>query len=478
MAVVPRLRQTASDFSEGTRDLLQTLLLPDDSSEALRYSGEGNGTKTAAQILKQEFELSWDSTGGGIGTQLPSDEVQWFTFRNSVRSVVYMKRGVTTYNYYIKNENGADFTYSGGIKKLVSATPAAGDGGIPHGPYMYAAEDAGDLGHWVDNDGSGSQGIVVSSTVALPTTCWIDFYFHDGKQWVLYVHTVCDGTALGYSAQAPAGGAYMFAAVGGPAAPAGAPFTIDVTVNASGAGPFACWSHNPVPNMAELQTQALGMRVLGAIGWFRNESSEEFANGKILANTMAKAFPWSNIASGTNQVGQTVDYFSGFAKLGHYAFLTPDDGDDFTMENDISLDSRRFNISNQKVTFPLRDRSPYITGSCACNNTARDFSLITWHFVEYETTSKLVERRFSSYSEDQWRAAIEIAKRIPHHYENRFHFDKIMEGIGRYGAPITNMVAEVLSGFPGTAFVGNILKGEGIRKGFAQIEHAAKRHKR
>ena len=188
---------------------------------------------------------------------------------------------------------------------------------------------------------------------------------------------------------------------------------------------------------------------------------------------MAKAFPWSNIASGTAQIAQTTDYWSGNAATGHYAFLSPDDGDDFTMENDMSLSALRFNISNRKVSFPLRERSPYITGAMAADATARDVSLIIWHHIEYETTSKLVERRFGKYSEDTWKAVVEFLKRIPHHYENALHFDDIMEYIGKYGAPLSSMLGEVLSAFPQTAMIGNIIQGDKFKRGFESIASAA-----
>lgn len=470
---IPRDKIT---FPEAVKDLAQNLILPDETIEPLRYAGEGNGTKTAAQCLKQEFELVWDSAAAGNGNQLPVDEMQWFVFRNAVRSAVYLKRAVNAYTYRVVDQDGNDFTYPGiGSMDLISSSPHTHQtGDEPHGDALYAAEDHGKFGVWVDNDGGGGQGIRVTAAAAPLATTWFRSYYHDGKSWVPSTQFQGNGALTAFTFQAPAGGAYMYIEVFATALDAN---TFTVTTGGLLGGPFAVWAHNAVPNFTELLGQGLGIRVLGAVGWFRNESSDEFANGKIIANTMAKAFPWSNIASGSNQVAQTVDYYSGLAKYGHYAFLVPDDGDDFTMENDLSLDGRRFN-SQKKVSFPLRERSPYITGTFAANNTARDVSLIVWHHVEYETTSKLVERRYSKYSEDQWRICIEFLKRIPHHYENKFHFDTIMGYLGKYGAPIGDMLGEVLKAFPQTAMVGNILQGERLKRGFQQIEGLAEKRRK
>lgn len=462
------------------RELLEALTLPNETTAPIRYSGEGNGTKTAAQILKQEFENDW-AAADVAGSQLSGDETQWFVFRNALRAAVYMKRGVTTYEYIIpdSNGNGTHTVLSiPGYQKLTSAYPApAGDGSAPHGELLFAGEDAGDMGHWVDNDGTGTQNLEVTTSRAILSTSYVEFFYHDGKQWVLKQRSfsVADATTV-FQCQPPAGGAYMYAAISGTVADTGAlTATVKVKSNNTGSTQNAVWAHAPVPNIVELIKQCTGIRVLGAISWLRNESATEFAAGKIVAATMSKGFPWSNIASGTNQISQVTDYYSGLAANGHYAFLTPDDIDDFNLENDIAMASLRFN-QTQRCTFPLRERSPYITGAMAAStDDARAISLITFHLLEYESTSKLVERRFSSYTEDTWRVVIEIAKRIPHHHENKFHFDEIMAAIGRYGAPLSKMAAEVLKAFPQTAFLGNVVGGKGFQNGFAEIEGRAQK---
>lgn len=455
-------------------ELVKALTLPDDSTVPIRYAGEGNGTKTAAQCLKQEFEMDW--AAAGLGNQVPNDETQMFVFRNAVRAVVYMKRNVNLYTYRVLDPAGNNWSWGGlGTLDLCSTTPhPAQSGDQPHGPNMYAAQDLGKLGVWVDNDGSGGQGMNLSFSAAPAATTIMTSYFHDGKSWVKSTVQAGNGALTSFDFTAPAGGAYMYVELFGTAVDVS---TVTVTTGGLLGGPFAVWAHNPVSNFAELSAKGLGIRVLGAIGWLRNESSEEFANGKCVASTMAKAYPWSNIASGTAQVVQTTDYWSGEGATGWWGFLTPDDSEDFTMSNDIGISALRSN-SGIKVSFPLRERSTYMTCAMAADSTARSISFVSWHHVEYETTSKLAERRYASYSEDVWKGAIEFFKRIPHHYENATHFDTIMGYIGKYGAPISKMLGEILAGIPQTAMIGNALKGETFKRGFEDIEARSYRKKK
>jgi hypothetical protein len=475
-----------SDFeigrvAENARKIVGALVLPDQFKECPRYNGEGSGQSTVSKTLKQEFELLWDSNGE---TLLPPNEMQIFQFRNLLRNVVYLKRGCQGYTYKLASPTGAGTFFTcnntpGAQTWLDSPRPAAFSLGqeAVHGKYMFPGYGAGHFGFWVDNyDGTlppnaGAQGLFVLSQAPFGAGTQIRFWVWNGKSWYPFNTVTTDAVQTVASSVAPFGGAYMVAEV--IAGPTASMNNVEVQVNGNGGSDV--WCHRAVSNIEELLPIIQGVRVLGGVAWLRNESPELFEQGKVLAGTMSKGVPWTAMATGSSAIQATDEYFSNSAKTGYWGFLTPDDDEDFELVPDISSDAIR-GVTAQVTSFPLEERSPYITATLTvgeASSNSRNFSFVSWAMIEYLTNSKIQAKAISDKTEDDWSLAVQIMKRMPNHYENKFHFDKIMEYVGSYGGPLSDMLGRVLSAFPQTAMVGNILSGNELQKGFKRIQDIA-----
>lgn len=488
---MPYTPESLQDLAVNVRNIIGGLTLPEVFKECPRFNGVGSGKATVAKTLKQEFDLTWPSTGQ---LNLPPNEQQIFQFRNLLRNLIYAYRQCPTYVYDWLSPKGLlnwDLNVKGTTRGdsgcWAYADPASS--AQPHGTKLFPGRGKGRFGIWVDNDGGGAQKFNIAFVVGTGATppdagTYVVSNYWTGRDWAPLDSHTFTGLDSFYQSKAPPGGAYMNWDV---YAPAGG-FTVanlQFLISSVSVAPSDVWAHRPVTNIDELLPIIEGVRVNGAVAWMRNEAPQLYEQGKIVGADVSKAVPWSNVATGSVAVQAMDEYYSGPAQVGAYGFLTPDDEEDFQMTNDVSITALKASTQNL-ASFPLQERSPYIT-LCASvgdqNSNSRKFTLISWTMVEYLSNSKVQAKENSKYSEKDWDIAIEYMKKMRQIYENKFHIEDIFEAISNFGAPISQAAAEVLRFFPQTAAIGEAIKGEGFqgaikRLGTAAVDMRNKRQKR
>lgn len=471
-------------LTQNVKEIIGGLTLPEYFKNCPRYNGAGTGKATVAKTLKQEFNITWTSASA---TQLPANENQVFLFRNMLRALIYLYRACPIYAYQWLDPTGS-LTWPlkrAGHNSLTSQMWANNiSGAAPHGSKLFPGRAKGKAGILVNNDGVATTEFRIEFQVAGVATApgagtVVTSFYWTGKDWAQNTMTVMAAPDVAVSHTAPAGGAYMYFDVDAPAAlPAGMNCIIQTFTTAVS----DVWAQRAVSNVDQILSIAQGARVNGAVGWLRNESPEMYEQGRILGSDVVKTLPWTNIASGSSGIQALDEYYSGDAKVGAYAFITPDDEEDFQMQDDLANYTTK-GSSLTTASFPLKERSPYvsmaISGANDVNNS-RSFSFITWHMIEYYSNSPITQKEDSPFSAEDWQYAIEFMKHMEQIYENKFHVDQIFDAIARYGGPISMGAAEILAKFPQTAFIADAIRGKGFQDairslGSTEAERAARK---
>jgi hypothetical protein len=453
-----------SYLANDVKKIIGALTLPEIFKEAPRYNGAGSGKATVAKTLKQEFNLSWSNT---VATNLPANEMQVFLFRNLLRALVYYYRQCPAYTYSWNSPSDIPTWYLLQFGQTVLNSGVWADhstGANPHGSKLFPGRAKGQSGIWVGNDGVATTNFTILFTVAGVATTpgagtQVISRYWTGKDWeVNQVTTTVAETAVLHTA--PAGGAYMYFEIVAPAVGLAAGLVASISTGCTTASDV--WAHRAVSNIDELLPIIEGARVNGGVAWVRNESAVQYEQGKILGADCAKTMPWSNLTTGSASIQALDDYYSGTASLGAYAFLTPDDEEDFSMNDDICSQTLRGSALNL-ASFPLKERSTYLSLTISGANDAsnsRSFSFVTWHMIEYYSNSMVQQKEDSDLAPESWMHAVEYMKHMEQIYENKFHVSQIFDAIARYGGPISIAAAEILSKFPQTSFIADAIKGK------------------
>lgn len=459
---------------KNVQNIIGALTLPEVFKQCPRYNGAGSGKATVAKTLKQEFSLTW---GNSAATQLPANEMQIFTFRNLLRALIYYYRQCPTYDYAWQNPaNNLTWTILTFGKTILNSSCWAAPflGAQPHGTKLFPGRGKGHTGIWVDNDGTNPATFRLLFEVgAVPTppgaNTQVTSRYWTGKDWAINKTSVMAAGDTRVDHTAPIGGAYMFFEVDAPAAGIAAGVVGEIHVFTTAASDV--WAHRAVSNIDELLPIIQGARVNGSVAWLRNESPEQYEQGKILGSDVAKTVPWQNIAGGSAQIMNIDEYYSGDAKVGAYGFITPDDEEDFQMTDDVVTYTKTGSVFNP-TSFPLKDRSPYVSMVVSTgdqNSQSRTFTFVSWHMIEYYSNSPIQQKEDSDYTPEEWQAAIEFMKHMEQIYENKFHISQIFDAIARYGGPISQAAAEILKVFPQTAPLAQAIEGERFQENLKRL---------
>jgi len=471
----PRMAKYLTDEGSNYRSLSKKLR-PDDSpsdveaivfsmalpseAEIIRYAGASSGNPTSAKTLMQDVKLNWQNVT--LDGNIPAAEQMVFLFRNPLRSFVFYDANPTgrTFDYIIHLNDGStaynQISQLGGDfyqPQLSYGTDAGASQYLPHGDYVFPCEHQGRYGYWCDNDGKGGDNSIHVIFDADPTVggAIIDWYIWNGAIWEMVNADVAVALQLDYHSGPPVGGAYMSFDIKIVAA-AAANFTVHLKTTPAQAG--GCWCHRTIPNISELLPIINGVRVNAASLLWTNFSSELEASGKIVSVSVAPCLPWSNIAISQSNLTKLQGYESRQAKTGYYGFLKPDGPGDFEMHDDI----RQLAFRGSTATFgsyPVIERYSYIAVALSVANTnARDTSIQVTHAVEYLTNSKIQEVQDPPYSSVAWAQAIEALRKVDQHHENKFHFKKILRGIGKIGKKVFQVGSAIAHAVPLPMFQG------------------------
>lgn len=407
----------------------------------------------------QEIKINWANASVG---DIPTTDMVIFLFRNAARHIIYYDSnpGNLAYSYgWIAAQDQAvpgQFQCAAGTPLtslgLHEIEPtAAGSGGpySPHGPILFAGEAEGHKYIWVDEGGgiavtANNTGTVNDNTVAFEV-----YQYIDGRRKLAY-SVATNNAALSptYSTGNVLPKGYYNCVI---THSAGSDRINYVTViSSNGAGPAGVWCHRPMAgfttNLAKIQSYA----VTAASMLWRNTASYNNAQGNFGATQIGKGVGWESVAAQGGYSGIAAAYpnqwNSRFAAKGEYAYIKPEDAEDFAMNADVEQGATTWST----CTFPLEDRSAFLVFAASVSDTlGRDTTLRLAAHVQYETSDSWCDIRPPSSIRQDWENAMAALCSMEQFFENPTHIKEILASIGKYGRVAVDIASYLISTFGG-----------------------------
>lgn len=419
-----------------------------------------------------EVKINWATQTDGI---LPATDMVLFLFRNAARHFIYYDGNPSNLVYNYVWGTAADsatptqfpLTHAGATSSLGVhdidpgfATPTSAY--APHGPILFAGEAEGHKYMWMDGggrysftwtkSGAANDNIVSISLYqyvdgrrklirtdanntpgALPANSVSSFEFGPGYYNFQISHlegsdilqsvSITSSNAL-YSSPPPPGG------VGQPV-----------------------WCHRPVngflTNLNKVQSYAI---TASALLW-RNTASYQNAQGNFGATQCGKGVGWETVAAagGYSAIAQEYSnqWNSRFAAKGEYAFIKPEDAEDFQMNDDVEQGQTSWST----CTFPLNERSGFLVFAASVAETAgRDTTVRLATHIQYETTDSWSDIRPPTSIRKDWEDAMSALTTMEQFYENPTHIREILASIGKYGRVAVDIASYLLSAYGGETY--------------------------
>jgi len=410
----------------------------------------------------QEVKINWANASAG---DIPTTDMVLFLFRNAARHFIFYDsnpaNSTATYNWICANDdtNPTRFVTAGGAgpsslgvhdidpSHATAATPYA-----PHGPVLFSGEADGHHYIWVDEQGGIAVTLNVSGAALDNTIAFEVFQYVDGRRKLAYASSatgVVLPTALS-TGNTLSKGYYNIAITH----TAGTGVINYVTVASSnGPGPAGVWCHRPmngfITNLGKVQSYA----VTAASLLWRNTASYNNAQGSFGATQCGKGVGWESVAAQGGYTGIATTYAnqwnSRFAAKGEYAFLKPEDAEDFQMVQDVEQGTTTWST----CSFPLEERSGFLVFAASVSDTTGcDTTVRLAAHIQYETNDTWSDIRPPTSIRQDWENAMSALCSMEQFYENPTHIKEILASIGKYGRVAVDVVSYLLSTFGGEKY--------------------------
>ena len=411
----------------------------------------------------QEVKINWANASTG---DIPTTDMVMFLFRNAARHFIYYDSNPSnsTYQYQWRVSNDAAtptrFITAVGTVPLSSlgvhdidpsdATPTSLY--QPHGQFLFSGEAEGHHYIWVDEQGGIAMTLNVTG-VALDNIATFEvFQYIDGRRKLAYSSSV-NNTVLPTTfttGNTLSKGYYNVVLTH--TAGTGIINYVEVS-SGNGPGPAGVWVHRPaagfITNLAKVNSYAI---TAASLLW-RNTASYQNAQGSFGATQCGKGVGWESVAAQGGYSGIAAAYsnqwVSRFAAKGEYAFMKPEDAEDFAMHGDVEQGAGTWST----CCFPLEDRSSFLVFAASVSDTlGRDTTVRLASHLQYETNDSWSDIRPPTSIRQDWENAMAALCSMEQFYENPTHIREILASIGKYGRVAVDLVSYLVSTFGGEKY--------------------------
>lgn len=441
-----------------------------------------NEYSTEETALFKVFEEHPATVGvtGGVNPLLRTDQHLEFIFQDPLCNRITYVRNPTgaTWQYQwvmARNTDGSSNTLfpitAGSQEPLVPSHAVANTAFRPHGDILFAKNDNGMTGMWIDSPPlAGNSTVTVTLSVAPPVgpvgsiilTQWINGSWRETQ------------TLPAVAGQLP----YVFNI---PLATSGYFGVIIRGMNATQnvgviqAGVCDCYGHLPAPYLVPNANSIESCRILGHSILVKNITSNQNKQGAIVGIQPGKSRYWYSFASsdGASDSFSIVRDYAGASssrvlETGLYGFVKPTEEGDLRFREPFTITNVQGVATSTVWTFaesPILNTA-YIVVAAQCNNTTPQNLLVrTDCSGEYETGNQFFNVDKPRAEPSDWRDGMEALASMQQFYENPTHWKRILQTIGS----VASVGGRILSLFgPKGAAVGVPLSmaGDLVNRGF------------
>lgn len=410
----------------------------------------------------QEVKINWANSAVG---DIPQSDMVLFLFRNAARHFIFYDSNPANstylYNWRCANDDAQPLrfvTASGagpsslGVHDIDPCDAVAVSVYAPHGPILFSGEAEGHHYIWVDEQG-GIVATLNNTGVALDNIVSFEvFQYVDGRRKLAYSESVNGAILPGsFSTGTTLSKGYYNCVI---THTAGTGIINYVTVASSnGGGPAGCWCHRPaagfITNLAKVNAYAI---TAASLLW-RNTASYQNAQGSFGATQCGKGVGWESVAAQGGYSGIAAAYsnqwVSRFAAKGEYAFMKPEDAEDFAMLPDVEQGASTWST----CCFPLEERSSFLVFAASVSDTlGRDTTVRLASHLQYETNDSWSDIRPPTSIRQDWENAMAALCSMEQFYENPTHIKEILASIGKYGRVAVDIASYLLTTFGGEKY--------------------------
>lgn len=412
----------------------------------------------------QEIKINWANASAG---DIPTTDMVLFLFRNAARHFIFYDsnptNAVATYNWRSSNDDANPTRFvtaagagpsSLGLHEIEPTAATAATPYAPHGPILFAGEAEGHKYIWVDEQGGIAVTTNVTGAVANNDIVFEVFQYIDGRRKLAFTTAVTAGAIpAAFTTGTTLSKGYYNVLI---THTAGSDVLNYVTVASSnGAGPAGVWCHRPLSGFTSNIQKIQAYAITAASLLWRNTASYQNAQGDFGATQVGKGVGWETVAAQGGYSGIAAAYanqwVSRFAAKGEYAFMKPEDAEDFAMNADVEQGSTTWST----CTFPLEERSAFLVFAASVSDTAgRDTTVRLASHVQYETNDTWSDIRPPTSIRADWENAMAALCSMEQFYENPTHIKEILASIGKYGRVAVDIASYLLSTFGGEKYAG------------------------
>lgn len=410
----------------------------------------------------QEIKINWANAAAG---DIPTTDMVMFLFRNAARHFIFYdsnpSNAVATYNWRCANDDANPTRFvtaagsplsSLGVHDIDPADAGAASLYQPHGPVLFSGEAEGHHYIWVDEQGGIAVTLNVTGVALDNIISFEVFQYVDGRRKLAYASSargVVLPTALstGYTLSK---GYYNVVITH----TAGTGVINYVFVSSSnGPGPAGVWCHRPVAGFTTNLAKVNAYAITAASLLWRNTASYQNAQGSFGATQCGKGVGWESVAAQGGYSGIAAAYsnqwVSRFAAKGEYAFMKPEDAEDFAMLPDVEQGSTTWST----CCFPLEERSSFLVFAASVSDTlGRDTTVRLAAHLQYETNDSWSDIRPPTSIRQDWENAMAALCSMEQFYENPTHIKEILASIGKYGRVAVDIASYLLTTFGGEKY--------------------------
>lgn len=405
----------------------------------------------------QEVKINWANAVAG---DIPTTDMVLFLFRNTARHFIFYDSNPTnatnTQAWRSSNDSANPTRF------ITAAGPGPSSLGIheieptastpltpyqPHGPILFAGEAEGHKYMWVDQGGGIAVTNNITGAVGNNDLTFEVFQYVDGRRQLAYSSSVnAAAIPATFSTGTTLSKGYYNILI---THTAGSDTLNYVTViSSNGGGPAGCWCHRPISGFTSNIQKIQACAITAASLLWRNTASYQNAQGDFGATQVGKGVGWETVAGQGGYSGIAAAYanqwVSRFAAKGEYAFMKPEDAEDFAMNSDVEQGSTTWST----CTFPLEERSAFLVFAASVSDAAgRDTTVRLAAHVQFETNDTWSDIRPPTSIRADWENAMAALCSMEQFYENPTHIREILASIGKYGRVAVDIASYLLSTF-------------------------------
>lgn len=406
-----------------------------------------------------EMKLNWASAVAG---DIPTTDMVMMLFRNPARHHIFYDSnpGAQSYAYqwYTANDDTDPTQFpcftagsgSTGVHEIEPAHSIPISTYAPHGQILFSGEAEGHKYMWVDEGAILQTTNHVTGIVGDNVGSFEVYQYENGRRKLAYSTTwKAAPIPPTFSYPVVPKGYYNIVVT----CTDGSDVLEYLTVVATGNSTKGVWCHRPVngfiTNLAKVQAAAI---TASSLLW-RNTASYQNAQGNFGVTQVGKGVGWETVAAQGGYSGIAAAYanqwVSRFAAKGEYAFIKPEDAEDFAMNADVEQGDTTWST----CSFPLEERSAFLVFAASVSDTlGRDTTVRLATHIQYETNDTWSDIRAPTSIRQDWENAMAALCSMEQFYENPTHIKEILASIGKYGRVAVEIASNLLSAFGGEKY--------------------------